>query len=163
MQKPVLPINEDERSRAIQKLGMIYSPSEARFDRITRLAVGEVQPGSGRAMHDGVRFRIASLTKPVVSLAALMLADEGRLDVATVKGAMERFGIDPGKRRQFRRAALRGQRFHLPGVTIAPHQIKRRCANRSGSAKQGHRTGHCRIIPAKWWPWQSQTAQRTPR
>lgn len=38
MQKPVLPINEDERSRAIQKLGMIYSPSEARFDRITRLA-----------------------------------------------------------------------------------------------------------------------------
>jgi GGDEF domain-containing protein len=38
MQKPVLPINEEERSRAIQKLGIIYSPSEARFDRITRLA-----------------------------------------------------------------------------------------------------------------------------
>jgi diguanylate cyclase (GGDEF)-like protein len=38
MQKPVLPINEDARTRAIQKLGMIYSPSEARFDRITRLA-----------------------------------------------------------------------------------------------------------------------------
>jgi len=33
-----------------------------------------------------------------VALAALKaLADEGRLDVATVKGAMERFGIDPDK------------------------------------------------------------------
>ena len=33
-----------------------------------------------------------------VALAALKaLADEGRLDVATVTSAMERFGIDPGK------------------------------------------------------------------
>lgn len=37
MQKPDLPFNEEERSRTIHNLGMIYSPSEARFDRITRL------------------------------------------------------------------------------------------------------------------------------
>lgn len=37
MQKPDIPHNEEERTRAIQNLGMIYSPSEARFDRITRL------------------------------------------------------------------------------------------------------------------------------
>jgi len=37
MQKPDIPLNEEERTRAIQNLGIIYSPSEARFDRITRL------------------------------------------------------------------------------------------------------------------------------
>lgn len=37
MQKPDTPYNEQERTHAIQSLGMIYSPSEARFDRITRL------------------------------------------------------------------------------------------------------------------------------
>ena len=38
MQKPDIPHNEEERTRAIQGMGIIYSPSEARFDRITRLA-----------------------------------------------------------------------------------------------------------------------------
>ena len=38
MQKPDIPRNEEERTRTIQSLGIIYSPSEARFDRITRLA-----------------------------------------------------------------------------------------------------------------------------
>jgi len=37
MQKPDIPNNEAERTRTIQNLGIIYSPSEARFDRITRL------------------------------------------------------------------------------------------------------------------------------
>lgn len=37
MQKPEKPFNEQDRTQAIQSLGMIYSPSEARFDRITRL------------------------------------------------------------------------------------------------------------------------------
>ena len=37
MQKPEFPDNEAERTLAIQKLGIIYSPSEAQFDRITRL------------------------------------------------------------------------------------------------------------------------------
>jgi CubicO group peptidase (beta-lactamase class C family) len=46
---------------------------------LARQAVGQVRPGSPAPMHDGVRFRIASLTKPVVTLAALMLVDEGRL------------------------------------------------------------------------------------
>ena len=38
MQAPETPENEEERTRAIDKLGILYSPSEARFDRITRLA-----------------------------------------------------------------------------------------------------------------------------
>ena len=46
-----------------------------------RHAAGQVTPDGGRALHFGLRFRIASLTKPVVTLAALMLADEGRLDL----------------------------------------------------------------------------------
>jgi diguanylate cyclase (GGDEF)-like protein len=37
MHTPETPENEKERTRAIEKLGIIYSPSEARFDRITRL------------------------------------------------------------------------------------------------------------------------------
>jgi len=48
---------------------------------LARQAAGRVQPEADTAMHFGVRFRIASLTKPVVSLAALMLVDEGRLDL----------------------------------------------------------------------------------
>lgn len=48
---------------------------------IARHAVGRIQPDRETPMHDGVRFRIASLTKPVVSFAALMQADEGRLDL----------------------------------------------------------------------------------
>lgn len=38
MKKPDIPDNEEERTRAIDVLGIVYSPSEARFDRITRLA-----------------------------------------------------------------------------------------------------------------------------
>ena len=48
---------------------------------LARLAVGRVRPDDTTAMHFGLRFRIASLTKPVVSVALLMLADEGRLDL----------------------------------------------------------------------------------
>jgi len=51
-------------------------------------AAGRVRPDGDAAMHDGVRFRIASLTKPVVTLAALMLVDEGRLDLDTPVGAL---------------------------------------------------------------------------
>jgi CubicO group peptidase (beta-lactamase class C family) len=42
---------------------------------------GRIRPDAGALLHDGVRFRIASLTKPVVTVAALMLVDEGRLDL----------------------------------------------------------------------------------
>ncbi|HEX4918978.1 MAG TPA: GAF domain-containing protein [Limnobacter sp.] len=37
MIKPELPHNEAERTRTLEDMGVIYSPSEARFDRITRL------------------------------------------------------------------------------------------------------------------------------
>lgn len=37
MQAPELPRNEADRTRSLDQLGLIYSPAEARFDRITRL------------------------------------------------------------------------------------------------------------------------------
>ena len=46
---------------------------------LARAAADRIAPGGAEAMHDGALFRLASLTKPVVSLAALMLVDEGRL------------------------------------------------------------------------------------
>jgi CubicO group peptidase (beta-lactamase class C family) len=46
---------------------------------LARNAAGLLGPGSRTAMHEDALFRLASLTKPVVSLAALMQIDEGRL------------------------------------------------------------------------------------
>lgn len=48
---------------------------------LARHALGRIHPDQDAPLHDGVRFRIASLTKPVVTVAALMLVDEGRLDL----------------------------------------------------------------------------------
>lgn len=53
---------------------------------LAREAAGRVQPDAEVAMHFGLRFRIASLTKPLVTLAALMLVDEGRLDLDAAVG-----------------------------------------------------------------------------
>jgi CubicO group peptidase (beta-lactamase class C family) len=41
--------------------------------------LGRQDPATGSAMQDDSIFRIYSMTKPVVSLAALMLAEEGML------------------------------------------------------------------------------------
>ena len=46
---------------------------------LARAAAGQLGPASAEAMHDAAIFRLASLTKPVVSLAALMQVDDGRL------------------------------------------------------------------------------------
>lgn len=48
---------------------------------LARHAAGRIRPDEETPLHDGVRFRIASLTKPMVTVAALMLVDEGRLDL----------------------------------------------------------------------------------
>ena len=53
---------------------------------LARHAAGHVGADNDTPMHAGVRFRIASLTKPVVTLAALMLADEGRLNLDVAVG-----------------------------------------------------------------------------
>jgi CubicO group peptidase (beta-lactamase class C family) len=53
---------------------------------LARHHAGRVRPDSDAPMHMDVRFRIASLTKPVVSFAALMLVDEGRLDLDAAVG-----------------------------------------------------------------------------
>jgi len=46
---------------------------------LAHIAVGRLRPDGDAAMHDGALFRIASLTKPVVSFAALMQVEEGLL------------------------------------------------------------------------------------
>lgn len=48
---------------------------------LARSAAGLLGPGSGVAMHDGALFRLASLTKPVVSLAALTQVAQGLLEL----------------------------------------------------------------------------------
>jgi CubicO group peptidase (beta-lactamase class C family) len=51
----------------------------ARYGRIAyRQSVGALRPG-GPAMSDDAIFRIYSMTKPIVSVAAMMLVEEGRL------------------------------------------------------------------------------------
>jgi CubicO group peptidase (beta-lactamase class C family) len=44
-------------------------------------ALGSADAGAGRPMADDTLFRIASMTKPVTSVAVLMLAEEGRFDL----------------------------------------------------------------------------------
>jgi CubicO group peptidase (beta-lactamase class C family) len=50
---------------------------------LARHVLGRIHPDGDAPMHDAVRFRIASLTKPVVTVAALLLVDAGRLDLDT--------------------------------------------------------------------------------
>ncbi len=53
----------------------------ARHGKIAyRQSLGELRPG-GPAMSDDAIFRIYSMTKPMVSVAAMMLVEEGRLSV----------------------------------------------------------------------------------
>jgi len=42
-------------------------------------SVGQLNPATGEAMHRDARFRIYSMTKPIVSVAAMMLVEQGRL------------------------------------------------------------------------------------
>ncbi len=44
-------------------------------------ALGQLDPATGAAMGSDAIFRIYSMTKPLVSLATLMLAEEGRLQL----------------------------------------------------------------------------------
>ena len=55
---------------------------------LARQALGRIHPDDPAPLHAGVRFRIASLTKPVVTVAALMLVDEGRLELDTPVGEL---------------------------------------------------------------------------
>jgi len=45
-------------------------------------SVGLLNPATGEAMHRDARFRIYSMTKPIVSVAAMMLMEEGSLLLA---------------------------------------------------------------------------------
>lgn len=55
----------------------------ARHGKIALLdSVGQLNPATGEAMHRDARFRIYSMTKPIVSVAAMMLVEQGRLLLA---------------------------------------------------------------------------------
>ena len=55
----------------------------ARHGKIALLeSVGQLNPTTGEPMHRDARFRIYSMTKPIVSVAAMMLVEEGRLLLA---------------------------------------------------------------------------------
>jgi CubicO group peptidase (beta-lactamase class C family) len=45
-------------------------------------SVGQLNPGTGELMHRDARFRIYSMTKPIMSVATMMLMEEGRLLLA---------------------------------------------------------------------------------
>lgn len=42
-------------------------------------SVGQLNPATGEVMHHDARFRIYSMTKPIVSVAAMMLVEQGNL------------------------------------------------------------------------------------
>ena len=44
-------------------------------------AVGTLDPASGRSLSGNAVFNIASMTKPITSVAAMMLVDEGKIDL----------------------------------------------------------------------------------
>ena len=55
----------------------------ARHGKLALLdSVGQLNPRTGEAMHNDARFRIYSMTKPIVSVAAMMLVEQGRLLLA---------------------------------------------------------------------------------
>lgn len=49
---------------------------------VLHAAVGQVNPARGLAMSTAARFRIYSMTKPIVSVAAMMLVEDGLLQLA---------------------------------------------------------------------------------
>lgn len=76
-----------------------------RGETVYRKALGVQDPGSGAAMKHDTIFRIYSMTKPVVSVAAMMLVEEGRImlsdpvdrvlpELASLRVGVERPGAD---------------------------------------------------------------------
>jgi CubicO group peptidase (beta-lactamase class C family) len=57
--------------------GIVYAV--ARNGRVRVETIGQVALGSDQPMRRGTPFRIASLTKPVIAAAAMMLVEDGRL------------------------------------------------------------------------------------
>ncbi len=93
---------------------------------LARHAVGRAGPtDAAPAMHAGVRFKFASLTKPIVSMAALMLVDEGRIEldapVASHLPALAEMRLAGGERPQ-RAPSVRDLMRHTAGLPY-PQEI----------------------------------------
>ena len=88
-------VNPDKLGLNARRLGRLHSALQdevarkrlpgavavvARHGKIAMLeSVGQLNPATGEAMHRDARFRIYSMTKPIVSVATMMLVEEGRL------------------------------------------------------------------------------------
>jgi CubicO group peptidase (beta-lactamase class C family) len=86
-------------------------------------AVGYRDREAGAAMpHDAI-FRIASMTKPIVSVAAMALAEEGRLDigapVADYIPAFKELTVGPERKRATRTMTVQDLLRHTSGLTYA--------------------------------------------
>jgi len=86
-------------------------------------AIGYRDREAGAAMtHDAI-FRIASMTKPIVSVAAMALAEEGRLDigapVADYIPAFKELTVGPERKRATRTMTVQDLLRHTSGLTYA--------------------------------------------
>lgn len=89
---------------------------------VSRNVAGMIGPHSETAMHEGVLFRAASLTKPVVTAAALTLIDEGCLSLdapvdeylPALRDLRMKFGLRPE-----RAPTLRDLMRHTSGLAYA--------------------------------------------
>jgi CubicO group peptidase (beta-lactamase class C family) len=101
-----------------------------------RQCLGELRPG-GPAMSDDAIFRIYSMTKPIVSVAAMMLVEEGRLSIVDPVSAYipafadVKVGVESGGRRDLappkRPITIQDLMRHTSGLTygftgVAPVQ-----------------------------------------
>ncbi len=86
-------------------------------------ALGYRDAETGAAMGFDAIFRIASMTKPIVSVAAMALAEEGRLDigapVADYIPAFQEATVGPERRRAARTMTVQDLLRHTSGLTYA--------------------------------------------
>ena len=92
---------------------------------LARVVAGRIRPDDEAPLHEGVRFRMASLTKPVVTVAALMLVDEGRLELDTPVGDVLPVLRDlqgPGGQRPRAAPTVRDLMRHTTGLAY-PYEV----------------------------------------
>jgi CubicO group peptidase (beta-lactamase class C family) len=124
-------------------------------------ALGQLDPASGAPMRDDAIFRIYSMTKPLVSLAALMLMEEGRLQLgdgvsaylpefASQQVAVEQGGalrLQPARREATVHDLLRhtaGLTYEFLGTSAVQRQYEAtQIANRSRSNAE-----FCKVLAA---------------
>ena len=134
----------------------------ARHGKIAyRELVGALRPG-GPPMTEDAIFRIYSMTKPIVSVAAMMLVEEGRLlDHGSRLEIPPRLREPEGRRRQRRQARPCAAQAadHRPGPHAAYVGADLRLHRRVASPEAGQ-GGRRREIRTGRWPKTSRRSRR---